>query len=92
MIQKGPSLHGSERLVAKKSTVSKKTVLVYIQALLEPYEKICGLRKDQQNLGLIGISLFSLSLTSFMKFCPAFSGITNSPSQDVCASQFFLDN
>lgn len=48
MIQKGPSLHGSERLVAKKSTVSKKTVLVYIQALLEPYEKICGLRKDQQ--------------------------------------------
>ena len=49
MIQKGPSLHGSERLVANQISIRKQRCGQWcIKALLKPCAKYCGLRKDPQ--------------------------------------------
>ena len=49
MIQKGPSLHGSKRLVADQISVRKQRYGQWcIKALLKPCAKYCGLRKDPQ--------------------------------------------
>ena len=49
MIQKGPSLHGSERLVADQVSIRKQRSGQWcIKSLLKRCAKYCGLRKDPQ--------------------------------------------